>query len=824
MRCSSSLSGGGAPAATILLALAGIATFLTGFFPLKPTVKGYSSTPAYTASNDGQRPITRLAFVLVDALRSDFAFGQDSDMHFVKHLVASGHVMPYTAIAQAPTVTLPRLKAITTGSNPTFLDAILNIAEDSHSSAVLEHTDSWLRQLVTSARHNRTLFAGDDTWLRLFPPHWFKQFDPVSSFFVADYTTVDHNVTRHLDSWLTPTSFDVVILHYLGLDHIGHLGGPRHPQMKLKQAEMDDVIKRLYEHLAEQDSRDGGNSLIVLTGDHGMTEIGNHGGSTSAETSTALAFIAPSMTTVPAPDNTSGQPYLFFERVQQLDLVPTLAILMGVGIPQNSMGKAIESVLKAFGSVSLVDALQANAAQLGRLLDISTPAASERIRSIVGGKLDDQASLEEFLRLAQEQLLGTFGDYHMRPMLFGLILLCASSFLVCFATCNGPLCQERRGLILCIGLVVYLATFFASSFVEEEHEFWYFAAATAFLFSASVSDLTLQQRLAALVLAATVRIMREWSFNGQKNLPNDSLSSTFSESTLALHAHLTSAFFAIVPLVILGTSARRMSRRFQNIQVPVRTMCLRALGFATLLVCVWFQVAFLLVLKVPTLLEALSRVVGDSLDLVQVARLGQALFVLIWLGCRLARSLDPAATTSFEALRLVTVSIALASLTKPSNILLWPILWLQAFAVRALELRSFAHGATIVAMQHVSSFAFGSSNSLATIDLSQAYNGVSSYDVRHVAVLTFFSNFAGPVFWSLARSQTTFNGPSRTLKSFSTSTLFYTLQLTVLSISSFHFRRHLFVWTVFSPALLYKTVWFVLVHCCSDIVLTLLLQ
>jgi ethanolamine phosphate transferase 2 subunit G len=38
---------------------------------------------------------------------------------------------------------------------------------------------------------------------------------------------VDNNVTRHLDDELANKDWDVLILHYLGLDHIGHLGGPR---------------------------------------------------------------------------------------------------------------------------------------------------------------------------------------------------------------------------------------------------------------------------------------------------------------------------------------------------------------------------------------------------------------------------------------------------------------------------------------------------------------------------------------------------------------------------------------------------------------------
>lgn len=90
--------------------------------------------------------------------------------------------MPYTAHATAPTITMPRIKAITTGSIPSFLDVILNFAESDRSSS-LENQDTWLAQL--KARQNgRLVFYGDDTWLKLFP-YIFSRAEGTSSFFVS---------------------------------------------------------------------------------------------------------------------------------------------------------------------------------------------------------------------------------------------------------------------------------------------------------------------------------------------------------------------------------------------------------------------------------------------------------------------------------------------------------------------------------------------------------------------------------------------------------------------------------------------------------------
>jgi len=57
---------------------------------------------------------------------------------------------------------------------------------------------------------------------------------------------VDENVTRHLDTELSHHNWDVMFLHYLGLDHIGHLAGPRSPLVKPKLQEMDSIVQRIY--------------------------------------------------------------------------------------------------------------------------------------------------------------------------------------------------------------------------------------------------------------------------------------------------------------------------------------------------------------------------------------------------------------------------------------------------------------------------------------------------------------------------------------------------------------------------------------------------
>ncbi|KAI4280549.1 MAG: hypothetical protein L6R35_005867 [Caloplaca aegaea] len=112
---------------------------------------------------------------------------------------------------------------MTTGSVPSFLDVILNFAESDTASS-MESQDTWLSQLKAK-RDGRLVLYGDDTWLKLFP-NMFSRADGTSSFFVSDFAEVDLNVTRNVPTELERDDWNGMILHYLGLDHIGHKSGP----------------------------------------------------------------------------------------------------------------------------------------------------------------------------------------------------------------------------------------------------------------------------------------------------------------------------------------------------------------------------------------------------------------------------------------------------------------------------------------------------------------------------------------------------------------------------------------------------------------------
>ena len=105
-------------------------------------------------------------------------------------LIRTGEAIPFTAHATPPTITMPRVKAMTTGSIPSFLDVILNFAETDTTSS-LATQDTWLAQIRAGRNRKndgRLVMYGDDTWLKLFPDMFIRS-DGTSSFFVSVSTT-----------------------------------------------------------------------------------------------------------------------------------------------------------------------------------------------------------------------------------------------------------------------------------------------------------------------------------------------------------------------------------------------------------------------------------------------------------------------------------------------------------------------------------------------------------------------------------------------------------------------------------------------------------
>jgi ethanolaminephosphotransferase len=78
--------------ANLLLPLA-VLVFAAGFFPYKPVLPGLAdwddgSDAGIRNGPEAHAPFNKVIFMVVDALRSDFVFGEDSAMGFIQTSVS----------------------------------------------------------------------------------------------------------------------------------------------------------------------------------------------------------------------------------------------------------------------------------------------------------------------------------------------------------------------------------------------------------------------------------------------------------------------------------------------------------------------------------------------------------------------------------------------------------------------------------------------------------------------------------------------------------------------------------------------------------------
>ncbi|KMS94372.1 hypothetical protein BVRB_022070, partial [Beta vulgaris subsp. vulgaris] len=138
-------------------------------------------------------------------------------------------------------------------------------------------------------------------------------------------------VITHLRPEIDEGKFDLLIAHFLGVDHVGHRFYANHPTMKDKLRQLNDVLEDLVSAIDE-------NTILFVLGDHGMTTEGNHGGTTKQETETAL-FAYSKQKIFPTGNETHFHPH-----IKQVDLVPTLSLLLGSSIPYSSLGTVISEL------------------------------------------------------------------------------------------------------------------------------------------------------------------------------------------------------------------------------------------------------------------------------------------------------------------------------------------------------------------------------------------------------------------------------------------------------------------------------------------------
>lgn len=330
----------------LLLMLLSHKDYTTGFFLTRYEIHSKSSS---TLSPSPQ--YSKIILLLVDALRFDFITQTNSTFYYSNQLTTIHTLLStkpdnsllFTLLSDPPTVTMQRIKALATGSLPTFIDFKDNLQSESISE------DNLIYQAQVNKK--KTLFVGDQIWVFLLPNSFTLAY-PYDSHNVRDLDTVDQGVISKFRQHMNE-SWDLMIGHMLGVDHAAHRYNANHKEMARKLQEVNEFIKEIVDSIEE-------NALLLVIGDHGMTEEGNHGGATDNEIQTGLfAYSKQKFNNFSLKKRTV---------LTQIDVVPTISVLLGVPIPFNNLGTIIPELFKDKEKIEL--SLYLNAQQVSQYLQV----------------------------------------------------------------------------------------------------------------------------------------------------------------------------------------------------------------------------------------------------------------------------------------------------------------------------------------------------------------------------------------------------------------------------------------------------------------------
>ncbi|XP_034048250.1 GPI ethanolamine phosphate transferase 3 isoform X2 [Thalassophryne amazonica] len=212
-------------------------------------------------------------------------------------------------------------------------------------------------------------------------------------------------------------------------------------------------------------------TLLVVMGDHGMTDTGDHGGESQKETDAALFLYSPSPLFAGPPSQTEPQV------VQQTDLVPTLALLLGVPIPYSSVGQVLSPLFPprvqtegAVGGLTQLEALWINAKQVNRFLETYSAMAKDipaeslsqlktefsRLSSEYLTTVRDspspppglEASLQAYLTSVRDTCRATWARFNPLKMTAGLVVLALACLLSLTLSELSWLFVSEKGLLV----------------------------------------------------------------------------------------------------------------------------------------------------------------------------------------------------------------------------------------------------------------------------------------------------------------------------------------------------------------------------------------
>ncbi|CAG9764693.1 unnamed protein product [Ceutorhynchus assimilis] len=777
------------------LLLLSLLLFLYGFFPLPNNIGKFPNSPPNSIgnivlNNKTYKPhFQKTVLIIIDALRWDFA--TPALMPLTMQLTEKQGCINKIRV-ESPTVTLPRIKALTTGSIPQYIDLIRNLA----SSEIL--SDSWLHSAKDYGL--KIVFYGDNTWEKLFP-NFFSRSEGTTSFFVWDFVEVDNNVTKNVNWELERTDWDVMILHYLGLDHIGHVLGPFSNRMTPKLQEMDQIIYKIYEKTRHS------NTVILVTGDHGMRDAGGHGGTSYPEVTVPLITIN---------HNCKSSAFL------QTDIPANLAILLGLNIPSTSIGKVNKDFLNHLNIEEYLYAVRYNTEILLKknnlcenIFDNATNFHENFLMN--NNPIDANEALNLYQNCSKqitEELYRASSKQNLHSLILAVILMLNILFLVMlnlfslnkfnleivflYSVFIFQFFEVLFGFILIILIVFALVklkfvlnylkflvsfnflqifliftsilqpiTFISTSFIEEEHYFWIYVSVTLVLimFIHELSQINVAMLksiknfnfLKLLLVLLVIRFSMDLNSTTENSVQNDN---NWANILIKDENYLLHQTFFIINLLSIFLIVKSNECSLINIS------------------CIINLTSIFILKSTPYHNALLGKLIWGQLLLKKIV--------------------------SNFSWRNVWILVA-CLLIKPHNVILLPFAVLCADSLKSKLQKTEFLSITSYILSNCFYFLQGHRNSLASVDISIGYTGLNDYYPFLVITQVLIHTYTFPVLFQLIFVQQ--------IPSYNKRKLFWQVLLVLrvsvvlcTSIVIIFFRHHLFVWSVFAPKLFIESV------------------
>jgi arylsulfatase A-like enzyme len=303
-----------------------------GLFARAAAARAFTAFTAYrtpyTFEPSGQQPgealSPRVAVVLVDGLGLSASRG----LPYLDELRARG--ASFDCRVGLPSLSLPARAVMMSGA----WQDVSGQATNYHPHALgVEHVFTLARRAglatgLAAGRNMHTMFAPEVTEKAVYAKE--KESDRYEVYAQAMQATV-----QSAEDLLRRTPGGFVLLDLYIVDDAGHTWGTAAPEYARAAAEADAAVRRLAGQLDLQ--RD----TLVVTADHGHVSKGGHGGP------------EPEVMEVPLVLAGKGVRKGATGRARQVDLAPTLSVLLGLPLPAASQGRPLLDALDAPDAVRL---------------------------------------------------------------------------------------------------------------------------------------------------------------------------------------------------------------------------------------------------------------------------------------------------------------------------------------------------------------------------------------------------------------------------------------------------------------------------------------